>query len=67
MYLLPLLMYYCVLSRCENIKLQNSDKYYNKHYGSRVLYEFRREFHKQGKDSLLVFENFLKFWNMEIF
>lgn len=36
MYFLPLLMYSCVLSKCENTKLQNSLKSYKRHRNSSV-------------------------------
>lgn len=29
-----------------------------------MLYEFIKEFHKQGKDSSIVFKGFLKVWNL---
>lgn len=38
---LPLLMYSCVLSRCENTKLQNSLKCYNRHWNFSVTWIYK--------------------------
>lgn len=73
MYFLPFLMYSCVLSRCENIKLQNSDKSYSRHQDSGVLNEFKKNVISRGKKVQLssrvflnsgIWGNVLVFWRL---